>query len=1134
MNNFDVKTFNKDFNYAIEASAGTGKTYSIIGIINKLIKNDKSLLKKILIVTYTEKAAGELKNRIKTDVHGIDINDANVFTIHSFCKNTIKEFGVTAGLPLNLDIISDLDLNVFAERYFREGDILHTLIMLAELGYEVKIDSIKEMFIAGVSKYYLDINNEEDKDIISLKDYGVNYQESLETILKFVNAKSLNDLFAVFPEMEGHYNLLKSSDLEAAKKMVYQIEASYNVCFAVTFAKKGLSKDLLNAFDYFNNLRNVLGGAAGSRGDFAKKAIINLYFRDFFKKWQLEKEYNKSQSFDDMIRYIRESIKSNDILINKLRDKYIYGIIDEFQDTNQRQFDIFKAIFMCKNHHIIVVGDPKQSIYSFQGADVNVYNKAKSEIKDSKDGNLCSLGKNWRSSDSMVDFAGKFFSKQNEFDFGVADFEPSDCCHNFNSTFDGKPSTSIWIGASSNQGDPISTKNYARVAVEQILDCCKKDENGHTKLKITDPNNKPNMRNVTFSDFAVLARTRTEMGYIKSELKKVGIPFIQYKDVTLFKSKECAHWVAVLQGINVPDFTGNNRKIFKKALFTDFFGYELYELNQERFDKDDLDEIALFNKWRDLAKKRLWEDLIDSIINESKIFAVLKELNKSQSFNKFKQLGDYIVDYLYNNHSIEEVIINLTNLSNGGEEDEDGALVSRGTDFQSVKIMTIHASKGLEFPVVISVAGFIGFNKNGKAHTFHNDEGKQILTFFKSDNKDEINNELIDEFKRIMYVAYTRAKYILMIPNYGDDYQTKYDAFTFLKTCTQKFIDNHQSIYRFVYSNGKSTNSLKKLAKEILLANSTESTDASNIDEQKEMIKNFIKEEENKKSYKHSYSSLSHPKEEEEDEDDKEGLKGDGLKEFDRKAKQVDGKYEDLSPMVIPSKFPRGAKIGTALHEVFEKLDYQNYESMVEEVIKNAFDNQLISCEQETMEIVTEMVDRVLNADLPEIKGNKATNGYFKLSEIPLKDKKAEMEFNFNLYLDEENYELLKNYFNGFIDLTFRRGEYYSILDWKSDSLNEDEFKSYKDKDDLKNHVDNCYSIQRVLYAYCLIKWLKIYYKESEEEIFKNHFGGIYYVFLRGCNKDTSNGVYTQTWESWKDLKDTFNNLIKNKIWRNN
>ena len=319
-----------------------------------------------------------------------------------------------------------------------------------------------------------------------------------------------------------------------------------------------------------------------------------------------------------------------------------------------------------------------------------------------------------------------------------------------------------------------------------------------------------------------------------------------------------------------------------------------------------------------------------------------------------------------------------------------------------------------------------------------------------------------------------------------------------------------------------------------MLANSTESTDASNIDEQKEMIKNFIKQEENRKSYKHSYSSLSHPKEEEEDEDDKEGLKGDGLKEFDRKAKQVDGKYEDLSPMVIPSKFPRGAKIGTALHEVFEKLDYQNYESMVEEVIKNAFDNQLISCEQETMEIVTEMVDRVLNADLPEIKGNKATNGYFKLSEIPLKDKKAEMEFNFNLYLDEENYELLKNYFNGFIDLTFRRGEYYSILDWKSDSLNEDEFKSYKDKDDLKNHVDNCYSIQRVLYAYCLIKWLKIYYKESEEEIFKNHFGGIYYVFLRGCNKDTSNGVYTQTWESWKDLKDTFNNLIKNKIWRNN
>ena len=124
----------------------------------------------------------------------------------------------------------------------------------------------------------------------------------------------------------------------------------------------------------------------------------------------------------------------------------------------------------------------------------------------------------------------------------------------------------------------------------------------------------------------------------------------------------------------------------------------------------------------------------------------------------------------------------------------------------------------------------------------------------------------------------------------------------------------------------------------------------------------------------------------------------------------------------------------------------------------------------------------------------------------------------------------LKNYCNGFVDLIFKNGDYYSILDWKSDRLN-DEFVSYATVDCLKKHVDECYSIQRVLYSYCLIKWLKLSMPEkSYQNIFEEHFGGVYYVFLRGCNKDTSNGVYAQTWASWQDLEDSFNEIVKYKV----
>jgi len=152
---------------------------------------------------------------------------------------------------------------------------------------------------------------------------------------------------------------------------------------------------------------------------------------------------------------------------------------------------------------------------------------------------------------------------------------------------------------------------------------------------------------------------------------------------------------------------------------------------------------------------------------------------------------------------------------------------------------------------------------------------------------------------------------------------------------------------------------------------------------------------------------------------------------------------------------------------------------------------------------------------------------YVEIEYQDCPDVKKELEFNFNL-----NNERLKNFFNGFIDLLFKHNGCYSILDWKSDKLNDD-FISYCDNKEMKKHVDDTYSIQRVLYSYCLIKWLKCYYSDlSEEEIFNSYFGGIYYVFLRGCKKETGNGIYSQTWDSFDDLNNEFQNIMNHRIWR--
>ena len=168
-----------------------------------------------------------------------------------------------------------------------------------------------------------------------------------------------------------------------------------------------------------------------------------------------------------------------------------------------------------------------------------------------------------------------------------------------------------------------------------------------------------------------------------------------------------------------------------------------------------------------------------------------------------------------------------------------------------------------------------------------------------------------------------------------------------------------------------------------------------------------------------------------------------------------------------------------------------------------------------------------LNADLPVIHGNEVIDGKtFKLKSLSDNARKSEMEFLFGM--DGLEAKTLNNLCKGFIDLLFVRKEngidYYSILDWKSDYMSEE---SYSDGEALAEKVDKEYTVQRVLYSYLLIKWLKQFYKElTEEEIFEQHFGGIYYAFVRGCKADCSNGIYAQTWKCYEALEESYKKLI--------
>ncbi len=1125
--NFKIEDFQLRQNYVIEASAGTGKTYNIVQMVKKLLDEDKSLdLNQILILTYTEKAAGELKDRIRSIIKNANTDNAPISTFHSFCKTTIEQYPFAVRQPSILSLVDESKLIEFAKSYIRQGKILSDLTTyIAYLVKEKKTSFSEETFINKLVKtciaYYLKPDGQEDNTIVTFK--------PIEGFA-YINAKSIDEVYALDPEIEKQLEVLKKSNETKCKELAAILKSNYKT-FSYDAKKYQATKNMLdkekNAIAFFRTKRDTI-----AKSKFAE-SIISIYLKDFYMSWKKEKEKNNYQTFDDMINIVRERVLEKDSkLLECLRKQFRYAIIDEFQDTNQKQFDIFSRVFLCEGHNIIVVGDPKQSIYSFQGADVFVYKKAVNEIL-AKGGIKCRLSKNYRSTKGIVSSCNDFFAC----DGFIKNYEPSDYLSikenndrsEFDVTFDGKPIKAFWI----TEKDNVSKSEYAKIVTQKIVECCTivgKDEDNEpiTRLMVKDKS-ADKFRHVTFRDFTVLAKTRTEMPAIEKALAKAGIPFIRYKDNGLFKDSECFHWIALLQAINVPDFTGSRRKVFKRALFTDFFGLSLGEINKKKYNSDQIPEVDYFHIWRGIISKGNYDSLIDDILIRSGIVERMSSLNNIQKLNKYRQIGDYCSDFLTKTHSLDALIDNLINLSKGGSNDdssEDESIVQKGIDFDCVQIMTMHASKGLQFPVVISVTGLKGYMTSQENYIFHDKDNNNLQTIsFESNSDFELERD--DESLRLLYVGYTRAQYIMMLPRY----QTNSSALPMkVKQLIETYVSKYPQGYWAIKDNNKNYDELSTIIKTIL---PTETPDIKGRDDQDSALMSLIKDKKKKESHKRSYSNLSHPKKDDSDEYDedegtvfdKEGQENEGLAEYDRAGKQIPVNYSNVDPIAIPNRFPKGSEVGSALHEIFEKTDFTDHENGLDELIEERFDANKLPLDPDFTEYIHKMVDNVLNGWLPEIHGSKETGKRFKLSEIKDSEKKPEIEFNINLH-DER----LKNYFNGFIDLLFRRDEYYSILDWKSDTINDRDLPDYKTADSLKTHTDNAYSIQRVLYCYFLIEWLTLKYGEDREKIFNEHFGGIYYVYLRGCTIDTFNGIYSQTWDSYADLKSAYENIVKKCI----
>ena len=534
-----------------------------------------------------------------------------------------------------------------------------------------------------------------------------------------------------------------------------------------------------------------------------------------------------------------------------------------------------------------------------------------------------------------------------------------------------------------------------------------------------------------------------------------------------------------------------------------------------------------------MAEQRRWAELQESIYSDSSNLVSLNAPDQLQSLNKIRQVGDYAIEYLYTaNASLEELIRHLDGLAIGSEDAlENSNIVAKGTDLDVVQTMTIHASKGLEFPVVISVASERGHAGSSGPYVFNNPSGdlSRVMTFEKG-GKEICQHETEEEWRRLFYVAFTRASYLMILPWFpkfkpdkNGKMRARCKAMDWYVDILEDFCKKAENAKFFDFVEDKKFKDRKESVRTILkqMQKDSETVSAASVESAAQTLKSL--DVWRKFPHSTSYSQIAHGTQEQETDEGR--LQKD---EVD----STKAKTENAAP-TAEDKYPRGAELGNAIHKIFELVDFEEVGKLtlaealefkpLQELVRKSFIDENLDIEHHPQWLArtVEMVWHTLNGKLETIEGAQKTVESFTLNGVSFANRRSELPFH--MALDGvKGTELLDRYCKGFIDLLFVRDGRYCILDWKSDVLGD-----YGNESMNEHMVFRHYDVQQILYSYVLIRWLKGFYRNlTEQQIFEKYFGGIYYVFFRGCSEGETSGIMSSTFASYEELNKLYSEII--------
>ena len=1097
----------------IEASAGTGKTYTIENLTIRIIKEKKITLDKILIVTFTEKATGELKKRIREILEIESQNETNVelrqllyqsldnfdqtsiYTIHGFCQNILKDFSFEMGENFQSTLVNNEDIY----QQILELDIRKNW---------------PKLFGSNLQLFLNMVNFKKDS--------------LAKAILDACKLMKIHPQFQLIPAPTDISNCSFISEIEACVNRIFQILPTITIkdiedntlqvdSVLLSDSRKYFQNKLIQVLNWQKDHNLPLGGIKFYQIEQKKKikdgALLSLVSEIYqclekintiedaiffkFVNWSVDKilrDAKKSKlennqiSFDDMLIKTEELLKKtpeNKSIIEKIRSKYDYAMIDEFQDTDLFQWEIFKTIFLgSERNFLFLIGDPKQSIYRFRNADIHTYEAAKNTFKELNKINqaqIYSLSVNYRSHKRIIDqfnlcFKDKawFGSSRNATNIDYQDSTDSGKLTKLKKV----PSPrepGIYLMNIDNQNKSLVMNQYSKMIVQEII-----------KIKNFGQDN------IEYGHFCCLFDIKSNMIFLIRQLEKYNIPYTVYQESGITESKEAIEISYILDAIDSPHSEGKRAL----ALITAFFAIEPEDLPHYR----DLDRNhEIFKKllyWHDLAEKRQWAKIFTGLIEETGLIGrCLKVTGGERKISNYRQIFEWLEGKAYEEKlSLFDLCALVQSYQqNKAEISDDDKKMRIDSDAKKVQLMTIFVSKGLEFPFVFNCK-YSPSTKDPKTFWVRDNDKFLIVSDPSIDEyRENLNIELYEEQKRVQYVAFTRAIHSLYIPYCQETKDTNF------KSIVLDSISSNLNKFNIISDNATplDTNKVKKAGVSSDDQVEVKSLGWSLEEIDKHRLNDFIVIK--------SYSSLT------QDHDFNQSINTDKPE-----ARADDDSAGELAEEVIP----KGANTGNFFHFIFENISFDEVESLF---TKNFDDKSLLQHTE-----INALIEQGMNYYQIDGQWKNAIcqvifctltkklfpfDKDFRLSLLKEKKKIHELEF----YYPTTDKKLPfgdASYIKGFIDLIFEwQGRYY-ILDWKSNFL-EDGYEGPALEKAIKDHQ---YDLQYKVYSVCLYRWLKDRGMPASDWL--NKFGGIVYLFIRGSTE--SKGCY---FKEGKDLPSISENL---------